>query len=55
VIPVQEEIEKRQLSWLGHITRMSNNRKAKAIWRAESDKKRKEGALQEHGIQDRKE
>jgi hypothetical protein len=34
---------------------MGNNRKAKAIWKAESDMKRKEGALQAHGIQDRKE
>jgi hypothetical protein len=41
VIPLEEKIERRQLSWLGHITKMDDNRKVKAMPKAGSDKKRK--------------
>jgi hypothetical protein len=39
VIPLEEKIERRQLS--GHITKMDDNRKVKAMPKAGSDKKRK--------------
>jgi hypothetical protein len=39
VIPLEEKIERRQLSWLGHITKMDDNRKVKGGKRQEKKKK----------------
>jgi hypothetical protein len=39
VIPLEEKIERRQLSWLGHITKMDDNRTVKGGKRQEKKKK----------------
>ena len=43
VVPVRDKIEQRQLSWFGHMVRMSRSRQVKAIWKAGVNRKRKRG------------
>lgn len=46
VKPVTEFIEKRQLSWWGHLQRMNTNRVVKQIWEAKTTDKRSRGRPQ---------
>lgn len=45
--PILEFIEQRQLSWWGHMQRMSNNRQVKRIWEARTPTRRKRGRPRE--------
>lgn len=40
---VMNSIEKRQLSWFGHLVRMGNTRQTKKIWNAKSMRKKRRG------------
>ncbi|XP_044760185.1 uncharacterized protein LOC123317645 [Coccinella septempunctata] len=41
--PLQDFIDKRQLSWWGHLNRMNNARPVKQIWEAKIQKRKKRG------------
>lgn len=41
--PLQDFVERRQLSWWGHLNRMNNERPAKQIWEAKIQKRKKRG------------
>lgn len=41
--PIQNFIERRQLSWWGHLNRMNNERPAKRIWETKIQKRKKRG------------
>ena len=43
VKPIIQKIEEQQLKWLGHLTRMNNNRPTKQVWEAKPQKAKKRG------------
>jgi hypothetical protein len=43
-VPVTEMVDRRELSWFGHLIRMDNNRKPRDLW------ERRDGGIQGRGM-----